>query len=113
MNDPTVPLQDVTVFDRLQERTLRDLATVLFRHKKTIVGVFVLVVVAVGVGTYTAPRLYRSDAKLLLKLGRENLTMDPTIRGGQVVPITQSSEAQINSEIEILKSADVVSMVID
>ncbi|MGH9867882.1 MAG: GumC family protein [Candidatus Polarisedimenticolia bacterium] len=114
MNDQAAPQQDVNFIQKLQERTLRDLAVVLFRHKKTIVSVFLLILGAVALGTFTSPRVYRSDAKLLLKLGRENLVMDPTMgRDGQSISITQSRESQINSEIEILKSREVVSLVID
>src|SRR5688500_7501421 len=114
MNDQPTPQPDFNFLQKLQERTMRDLVVVLFRHKKTIVSVFVLILGAVALGTWTSPRVYRSDAKLLMKLGRENMVMDPTMgRDGQSVSITQSRESQINSEIEILKSREVVSLVID
>jgi uncharacterized protein involved in exopolysaccharide biosynthesis/Mrp family chromosome partitioning ATPase len=107
-------MQEITFVDRVQELSLRDLAAVLFRHRKAIMAVFVLIMGTVVIGTWMAPRSYRSDAKLLLKLGRENLSIDPTIgRGGQVVTISQSRESQINSEIEIMKSRDVVELVVD
>lgn len=114
MTSPNSPIQEFTFVDRVQEMSARDLAAVLFRHKKSIMAVFVVIMGTVTVGTYTAPRTYRSDAKLLMKLGRENLTLDPTIgRGGQVVSISQSRESQVNSEIEIMKSRDVIDLVVD
>ncbi|HKY31997.1 MAG TPA: exopolysaccharide transport family protein [Candidatus Polarisedimenticolia bacterium] len=103
----------MTFIEKVQDRSLKDLLAVLFRHKKVILGVFVLLAGTVMAATAITPRTYRSDAKMLIKLGREHLTLDPTIARGQVVSISQSRESQINSELEIIKSRDVVGVVID
>ena len=52
MTSPKDPMQEFTFVDRVQELSARDLAAVLFRHKKVIVGVFVLIMGAVTAGNY-------------------------------------------------------------
>jgi polysaccharide biosynthesis protein PslE len=78
---------------------------VLFRYKRLMICFF-LVVAAAGVALYLlTPPSYRSQAELLMRLGRENVTVDPTATVGQaaVVAVPQSRENEINSAIEILK----------
>ncbi len=48
------------------------------RHKGKMLLFFVLVMAGTAVGTYLSPRSYRSQAKLFIRLGRENVTLDPT-----------------------------------
>ena len=50
------------------------------------------------------PEIYRSDAKLMVRIGRESVTLDPTATTGQVIAVGPSRESEINSEMEILKS---------
>src|SRR5689334_8679514 len=78
----------------------------LTRQKIAAAAFFVAVVSAVGVAAAIAPRTYRSQTKLFLRLGRENVTLDPTTTLGQtpVVAIPPSRENEINSVLEILKA---------
>jgi uncharacterized protein involved in exopolysaccharide biosynthesis len=78
----------------------------LFRHKKKIALSFLLIMgIASAVGLLS-PRSYRSQAKLFLRLGRENVTLDPTTTMGQtpVVAIPPNRDSEINSVIDMLKS---------
>ena len=52
------------------------------------------VMTAVVLAIVLMPRAYRSQAKLLIRLGRENVTLDPTATLGQppVVVVPQSRE---------------------
>ena len=95
------------------ERSLRDLYYVLFRHRRKTLIFFAAVVVTVAVGTFLMPETYRSEAKLLVRLGRESVSLDPTATTGQVVNIGQSRENEINSEMEILKSRELAEKVVD
>jgi uncharacterized protein involved in exopolysaccharide biosynthesis len=61
------------------------------------------------------PRAYRSQAKLFVRLGRENAALDPTASFGQspVVAVPASRENDINSALEILSSRFLIERVVD
>ena len=99
--------------ERYPERSLRDIYYVLFRHKWKIILFFLAVVITVTIGTFQAPEIYRSDAKLLVRIGRESVTLDPTATTGHIISIGQSRQAEINSELEILKSREIAEKVVD
>jgi len=100
---------------KVPESSLRDIYYVLFRHKKKVVIFFIAVVFIVTLGTFLAPEFYKSDAKLLVKVGRESVTLDPTATTGQIITVSQprAREYEINSELEILKSREVAEKVVD
>ena len=80
------------------------------------VALFVTTVMTVtALYTFFGPRAYRSEAKLFLRLGRENSMLDATATFGQspVVAVPQSRENEINSVIEILKSRNLIAKVVD
>src|SRR6185369_7902508 len=55
-----------------------------------------------------------SQSKLLLRLGRENVVLDPTATFGQTaVSVPQSRENEINSALEVLKSRPLIEQVVD
>jgi uncharacterized protein involved in exopolysaccharide biosynthesis len=78
----------------------------LMRHKKKAIWWFLLFMGAVSAFTVFGPRAYLSQAKLLVRLGRENATLDATTTLGNalVVAVPQNRENDINSLIEIIKS---------
>jgi uncharacterized protein involved in exopolysaccharide biosynthesis/Mrp family chromosome partitioning ATPase len=98
---------------RVSEGSLQDISYVLLRHKRRVVTFSVVFFVIVALGTFLMPAVYRSDAKVLVGLGRENVTLDPTATTGRVVDVERSRQSEINSEIEILKSRDLAGMVVD
>jgi len=67
----------------LAERSLRDLYHVLFRHMRKIGLFFVAVLLAVMLGTFLVSEIYQSEAKLLVRVGRESVTLDPLRRPGR------------------------------
>jgi uncharacterized protein involved in exopolysaccharide biosynthesis/Mrp family chromosome partitioning ATPase len=93
--------------------TIRDFVHVLFRHKWKMLFFFTSVVCLVAAVTILSPKIYRSDAKLLLKIGRESVSLDPTASTGPVMHVTQSRLSEINSEIEILRGRDLIEQVVD
>ena len=95
------------------QRSLRDFYYVLFRHKWKVILFFLAVVVTVTVGTFLATEIYKAEAKLLVRIGRESVSLDPTATTGQVISIGQSRESEINSELEILKSRELTEKVVD
>jgi uncharacterized protein involved in exopolysaccharide biosynthesis len=94
---------------------LLDVAFVVYRHwrKAAIAALIVLAITAMV--TWLMPRAYRSQAKLFVRLGRENATLDPTVTIGQapVVAFQQTRENEINTAVEILKSRVLIEKVVD
>ena len=92
--------------------SIRDILYVLFRHKKKMMAVFAITAVSVTVVTFLMKDVYRSDAVLLIRLGRENLGMDPSV-SGPTVSIGQDRASEVNSEVNILTSRYLVEQVVD
>ena len=70
---------------------------------------------AVAAATFLWPKSYRSEGKLLVRLGRENATLDATATLGQesVVAVPVSRDSEINSVVEILQSRSLLEKVVD
>ncbi len=96
-------------------QALLDILQALFRHKGKASLVLFGSLVLAAVVTIFAARTYRSEAKLLVRLGRENATLDPTasLASGSMVAGATSRENEINSVAEILQSRQVFEKVVD
>ncbi|MCA9246072.1 MAG: GumC family protein [Planctomycetales bacterium] len=97
------------------ELSLRDVYRVIFRHRQKAIAVFGIVLALVVVYTAVAPRSYHSSAKLFVRLGRENTSLDATATLGQspVISIPQSRENELNTVVEILASRSLGEQVIE
>jgi uncharacterized protein involved in exopolysaccharide biosynthesis len=97
------------------EISLRDFYRILFRHQKKSVCFFLLVSAATVLYAWFAPRTYWSEGKLFVRLGRENVVLDPTATMGHspVVAIPQFREDEINSVVDLLRSRSLVEKVVD
>ncbi len=95
------------------QRSLRDVYYVLFRHKYKMILFFCGIVGLSVLATLGAAARYRSEAKLLVRIGRESVALDPTATTGQIINVGQSRESEINSELAILKSRELVEQVVD
>lgn len=93
--------------------TVGDIARALFRHTKKIVAIFLLIVTATFCWIIFAPGKYESSAKIYVRIGRENNTLDPSATTGQTVNIQQTLEAEINSMLQILESRETAQRVVD
>ncbi len=94
--------------------SLRDLYYILFRHKWAVILFFLAVMVTTVVGTFLGDKIYQSEAKLLIRLGRASVTLDPTVETGQkpIVNVGQDRQNEMNSELEILTSREVAEKVV-
>ena len=92
---------------------LRTLARVLFRHKTKVVGCFVLLLAATAVLLLLRERGFTSQARLLVQIGRESVTLDPTATMGETVGLRQDRENELRSELEILRSPDLSALDVD
>jgi uncharacterized protein involved in exopolysaccharide biosynthesis len=92
--------------------SLRDILYVLFLRKKELLIFFGAVFLSVLVYTYLSPEIYQSEARVLIRLGRESLALDPTV-DGPTVALSQSRENEVNSELAIIKSRLLAEQVVD
>ena len=102
-----------TVIENYPQRSLRDFYYVLFRHKWKMIIFFLAVMVPVTLGTFLVAETYRAEAKILVKIGRENVTLDPTATIGQVIQPSQTRESEINSEVDIFKSRELAQKTVE
>jgi polysaccharide biosynthesis protein PslE len=84
----------------------------LWRRRLLAGAIFGAVLLLVGVYTAVATPLYEATSLLLVKIGREYVYQAEVGEGtGQILP--RSRETLINSEIQILRSAEVVKAVVE
>jgi uncharacterized protein involved in exopolysaccharide biosynthesis/Mrp family chromosome partitioning ATPase len=89
---------------RRGQMSVRQALLVLFFRRKLIYAVGGTILLATILAMLILPPRYHSEAKLLVRLGRESVVIDPTAQiGEQAVPM-EGRDKEINSEIELLKS---------
>lgn len=94
--------------------SIRDLAGALFRHKALICVTFLTVAIGTGVLTFLMPNEYESRLKILVKNTRSDVPITPERTTGTAGTYFENevSETQINSEIELLTSDDLLKQVV-
>jgi uncharacterized protein involved in exopolysaccharide biosynthesis/Mrp family chromosome partitioning ATPase len=100
-----------TILSETQPRTPRDLLETLFRHKKKMIVFFLAVTVSTLAVLAFTPATYTSTSKLIVHPGRESVFVDPT--AGGATPLYKEWESEINSELEILNSRELVTQVVE
>lgn len=95
--------------------SLRDFLATLFKRKRLITVLFMLGVIGVTAGVYMWPKTYEATAKILVKLGRENIAISTLSESAQskVMTSLQVRIEDINSEIEILRNRSLVEQLIE
>src|SRR5580692_10105547 len=92
--------------------TMRELAMILFRHRRLFVGVSGLVFVLAVVYAF-AGATYRAQVRVLVRRGRA----DPPVAAQENAPPDFSrvevTEEELNSEVELLKDDDVLRRVVE
>jgi len=91
--------------------TLRDIVAVFFRQKRTILLSFAGVAAGVLLVALTIQTKYMATTKLLVKRER----MDPVVTPEQTAPVMfrdTISEEEINSEVDLIQSEDVLRKVV-
>lgn len=93
--------------------SLRDFYYVLFRHKMSIFTILFSASIITIIGVFIMPEMYESKAAVLIKMGRENVTMamPPTSQQPVVTSLGLRKE-DINSEIEILENRYIIEKVV-
>jgi uncharacterized protein involved in exopolysaccharide biosynthesis len=92
--------------------SLRDLCEVLFRHKFKMILFFMAVLAGAVYYLAGVQKTYTSESKILVRRGRENILLDPTVATGEVAPLFMEWESSMNSEIEILTSRELAAQAV-
>lgn len=94
--------------------SVRDVVSVLFRHKLLISITFLTVACGTAVATFLMPNEYESSMKILVKNTRSDVPITPERTTGATGTYFENdvSENQINSEIELLTGEDLLKQVV-
>lgn len=92
---------------------LRDILTVLFKRKWLIILFALVVLVGVYIGNLVWPPTYESVAKVQLLRGRETLQPTTPLTDSVSTPLISMTEEDLNSEIEMIYSDDVLRSVVE
>ncbi|MBI1318635.1 MAG: hypothetical protein GC168_06770 [Candidatus Hydrogenedens sp.] len=88
---------------------LRDILTVVFKHMKLLIFFPILVLIVVTAVSYLWPATYESVAKVKIMRGREVAQADVTVtQTTQAVALSSLTVEDVNSEIELMRSKDVL-----
>ena len=96
------------------ELSFHDLLEAILRQRAKAFTAFSVVMLAAILITLFAPRTYVSEAHLFVRLGRENVVLDPTATLGEskTVSVSQSREHELNTVATILKSRQLAEKVV-
>lgn len=94
--------------------SIRDGAVAVFRRKVVVLFIFLAVVLGTAVITFLLPNKYDSRMKILVKNQRVDVAITPEQTNGSTASAVDNevSENQINSEIELLTSKDLLTQVV-
>jgi uncharacterized protein involved in exopolysaccharide biosynthesis len=84
----------------------------VFKRKWQVLAVIAVVVLTILVAGLTRPRIYKSTSKVMIRPGRAEVQVSSGEQREITLPVTATSE-QLNSEIEIIKSAELARQVIE
>ena len=91
--------------------SLRDILSVCFRHRQLIVVTFCAIFVGSVFHVLITPRTYEAETEILVKRERADPVVTPETNTTPVLT-TGISEEDLNSEVELLKSRDLLEKVV-
>lgn len=85
----------------------------LWQHRRKMLGTFAVGIAITLLYFLLVPRQYRSEAKVLVRIGRESITLDPTATTGQFVGIAESRDSELHAVEELISSRATAEKVVD
>ena len=85
----------------------------IYRFRFTWIISSILAVVTVLLLLIVLPRKYFSEAKLIVRVGRESVGLDPTVTTSQTLMLQKSQEEEINSALAVLSSRKIKELVVE
>ncbi len=109
------PMLETHLESDVNQSHVRDFYYIIFRHRKAALRFFVTIMAAATLFALFAAEIYRSEATLLIRLGRENVVLDPTATTGQTISVggAQNRTNEINSELKIIQSRELAEKVVE
>ncbi len=93
--------------------TLRDLLGTLFRHRKVVVTTFLAIVAAAAMAAFVLPPKYEARMKILVERERMDPLVTPSPNAEPAMHTEAVSEEDLNSEVELIKSRDLLQQVVE
>jgi uncharacterized protein involved in exopolysaccharide biosynthesis len=90
-----------------------DVPRFIWRHRKAVLSTFAVGMALTLVYLAVAPRKFRSEAKVLVRIGRESITLDPTATTGHFVAMAETRDAELHEVEELLASRATAEKVVD
>lgn len=84
-----------------------------FVHKRLILGCTLLGMLLGWITIVAWPRTYESEAKLMIRVGRESVSLDPTATTSATLMLQKTQEEEINSALGVLNSRQIAETVVD
>jgi uncharacterized protein involved in exopolysaccharide biosynthesis len=91
--------------------TLRDIATIIFRHRRLLVTSFSVTFAAGVLYAVLAPS-YKAEMKILVRRGRIDPVLTPMPTASPAFEHDEISEEEMNSEVELLRDDDILRKVV-
>lgn len=91
--------------------TVRDLTAIVFRQRRVMIAAFILVVIAVLASGLWVPK-YSAQMKILVRRQRPDNLVTTTADASTQINNDQISEEDLNTEVELLKSDDLLRKVV-
>jgi len=97
----------------MRQGTLRDFLHTVFKYKTMMILIFVLIMAAGTVCTLLMKPVYEASAKVLVRIGREDVSIPRGPQAAQVPVVYDTSrDERIDSEVEIIRSRHLVEQVL-
>lgn len=93
--------------------SVRDVIEIVLCHRRKAIAFLVLSLAATWLVLAAWPRTYRSEAVLLVRVGRESVALDPTATMSQTLMLQKTQSNEINSALNILNSQQVAAKAVD
>ncbi len=90
--------------DTNDSRSLRDTLAAAYRYRFRVLACLAAGILLAVLWMAFAAREYASEAKLFVRVGRENAALDPTVTKGESISLNTNREEEINSIVEHLRS---------
>lgn len=105
----------------MTEKQLRPSATIepfdvvqaYYRHRGRVILFVAFVALLTGLAIAFLPKVYVSESKLFVRIGRESVGLDPTATTGKTMSIQTDREVEVQSVLELLGSRALKGLVID
>lgn len=93
--------------------TLHRYLEVPFMHKRMIASVLLASLLLGWLAILVWPRMYESEAKLKIRVGRESVALDPTVTTSETMLMQKTREEEIVSTLDVLGSRRVLEEVVN